>query len=49
MIYEIQKWGVTLEWTRNLEEAETAFKKANWGGVVFYQIKGSQKRAVKAK
>lgn len=49
MIYEIQKFGVTLEWTQSLREAEDAFKDAAFGGVVFYKIVGSKKTAYRVK
>lgn len=49
MIYEIQKFGVTLEWTQSLREAEDAFKDASNGGVVFYKIVGNKKTAYRAK
>jgi len=49
MIYEIQKFGSTLEWTNVLREAEDAYKDAAFGGVKFYKIVGSEKKLVKQK
>lgn len=36
MIYEIQKFGVTVQWTDRIEEAESAFRQTTPGGVKFY-------------
>lgn len=49
MIYEIQKYGTTLEWTNILKEAEDAFKDAVSGGVVFYKIVGNGKQVYRKK
>lgn len=49
MIYEIKQFGVTLEWTQSLREAEEAFKDTSSGGVVFYKITGSKKTVYKVK
>lgn len=49
MIYEIQKFGITLEWTQDLHEAEAAFKDTAPGSVVMYQLVGSKKTAIKVK
>ena len=49
MIYEVQKFGVTLEWTQSRREAEDAFKDAAFGGVVLYKIVGSKKTAFMVK
>lgn len=48
-IFEVQKYGTTLEWTDKLKVAEEAFKDTSKGGVVFYEIVGSVKRAIKIK
>ena len=49
MIYEVQKFGVTLEWTDSLRDAEDAYKDAAFGGVVMYRIVGSNKTTMKRK
>lgn len=36
MIYEVQKFGQTVQWTNKIEEAESAFKQTSPGGVRFY-------------
>lgn len=48
-IYEVQKWGTTLEWTDKIKTAEEAFKDTSKGGVVLYEIVGSVKRPIKIK
>ena len=37
-IFEVQKYGTTIEWTRKLTEAESAFNAASPGGVTLMQI-----------
>lgn len=49
MIYEIQKFGVTVEWTDVLKEAEDAYAKTSFGGVVMYRIAGSEKIVMRTK
>lgn len=49
MIYEVQKNGVSLEWTNILKDAEDAFKDASPGDVVFYQITEAGKKVYRRK
>ena len=49
MIYEIKQFGVTLQWTQDLREAEASFKDTSAGGVVFYKIVNSKKHVYKVK
>jgi hypothetical protein len=49
MLYEIQKFGVTVEWTQDLREAEESYKETQAGGVVFYRIEGSKKKVYRIK
>lgn len=48
-IYEVQKFGVTLEWDGDLRKAQDAFKQASPGEVVFYRIVGSDKHVIDRK
>lgn len=38
IIYEVQKYGVTLEWENNYKKAESAFVEASPGGVVLLKL-----------
>lgn len=49
MIYEVKKFGVTIQWTPDLREAEEAFKEAGPGEVFLYKIVGAKKTAIQAK
>lgn len=51
MIYEIQKYGVTVEWTNKLSEADSAYKDTGPGGVLMYKIDRATgiKTAIRAK
>lgn len=49
MIYEIKKFGVTVEWTQSLRDAEEAFKDTSSGGVIFYKIVNSKKSVYRVK
>ena len=40
-IYEVQKFGVTIEWDKKIGVAESAFKSADPGGVVMYRLDAS--------
>jgi len=48
-IYEVQKFGVTLEWTDSLREAEDAFKDADKYGVKMYLIQNAKKILLRVK
>lgn len=48
-IYEIKKFGVTVEWTDNLKEAESSFKDVAPGECVMYKIQNAQKTPIKQK
>lgn len=48
-IYEVQKFGVTLEWTTSLEEAEAAFKDTSNGEAKLYRIVNSKKHLLRMK
>lgn len=37
-IFEVQKYGTTLEWESKISVAESAFNQASPGGVVLYKI-----------
>ncbi len=47
-IYEVQKFGVTLEWD-SFAKAEEAFKDASPGEVRMYRITGTKKVLIKKK
>lgn len=49
MIFEVKKFGVTLEWTKDIREAEGAFNKAAPGEVVMYKIDGANKYPIRKK
>lgn len=47
MIYEVKKFGVTIEYTRKISEAESAFNQAYPGGVEFLKLDtGTQKKSL---
>lgn len=48
-IYEVKRYGVTLEWTDSFRDAEDAFKEAGTGGCKLYRIVGSKKILLRAK
>lgn len=48
-IFETKKHGVSLYFGPTKDEAEDAFKKAQPGDVVMYQIVGGKKQPLKAK
>lgn len=50
-IFDVQKYGVTIQLTEKVSEADSAFKLANPGGVVFYEIDHAtgNKKVVKTK
>lgn len=48
-IYEVQKFGVTLEWSDSLRDAEDAFKEAANYGVSMYLIQAGKKVLLKSK
>jgi len=48
-IYEVKKFGVTLEFGHSLQDAESAFKDASPGEVVMYRIVGSKKHTMRRK
>lgn len=48
-IYEVQRFGVTLEWTDSFTEAEAAFKDAYAGECKLYKIAGSKKILLRMK
>lgn len=50
-LFDVQKYGVTIQLTEKVSEADSAFKLANPGGVVFYEVCHSTgvKKIVKTK
>lgn len=48
-IYEVQKFGVTIEWEGDLRRAQATFKSASSGEVVMYKIVGSVKYVIDKK
>ena len=48
-IYEVKRFGVTLEWTDSFRDAEDAFKEAGTGGCMLYKIVGSKKILLRTK
>lgn len=50
-LFDVQKYGVSIQYTEKVSEADSAFKLANPGGVVFYEIDHStgNKYVVKSK
>lgn len=48
-IYEVQKFGVTIEWDGVFKKAQDAFKQASPGEVVMYKIVGSVKHVIDKK
>ena len=46
-IYEVQKFGVTLEYSNDIKHAESAFNQASPEGVVMYRLdQGTQTKTV---
>jgi hypothetical protein len=37
-VFEVQKYGTTLEWSSKITEADSAFNQASPGGVAMYKI-----------
>lgn len=48
-IYEVQKFGTTVEWDGNFKKAQEAFKQTSPGEVVMYKIVGSNKYVIDKK
>lgn len=50
-MYDVQKFGVTIEWDTDVRKAESAFNQASPGGVIMYRMEpgSSVKKAVRRK